>query len=81
MRVCGPTKAAFWLVESGLLIVAVVSDIAAIIRNYSDEVYPEIINELKLLNFTETSVSGFPLQPLTDTAAASAVVQFWEATV
>ena len=28
VRICGPTKAALWLVESGLQIVAVVSDIA-----------------------------------------------------
>ena len=36
--------------------------------------YQDIINQLN-----RTSVSGFPLQPLTDTAAAE--VQFWEATV
>ena len=28
VRICGPTKAALWLVESGLQIVAVVSDVA-----------------------------------------------------
>ena len=28
VQICGPTKAALWLVESGLQIVAVVSDVA-----------------------------------------------------